>query len=97
MRERQDAMRAGKGEDWSVLRRVTAAERAAEVISSAQVSPDRATGARSSGGLYSFLGRLQFSGPVAVLDDSRRSVLAFIGGFVLFTLVSAGVGEVAGR
>ncbi|MBO6940588.1 MAG: peptidoglycan-binding protein [Deltaproteobacteria bacterium] len=30
-------------------------------------------------------------------DDSRRSVLAFIGGFALFTLVSAGVGEVAGR
>ena len=29
--------------------------------------------------------------------DSRRSVLAFIGGFTLFTLVSAGLGAVAGR
>lgn len=29
--------------------------------------------------------------------DSRRSVLAFIGGFTLFTLVSAGMGAAAGR
>lgn len=29
--------------------------------------------------------------------DSRRSVLAFIGGFTLFTLVSAGLGAVVGR
>jgi ZIP family zinc transporter len=30
-------------------------------------------------------------------SDSRRSVLAFIGGFTLFTLVSAGLGVVVGR
>ena len=29
--------------------------------------------------------------------DSRRSVLAFVGGFTLFTLVSAGLGTVVGQ
>ena len=33
----------------------------------------------------------------AAHDDSPRSVLAFIGGFALFTPVSAGLGELAGR